>query len=206
MEAKLSTFLRILIIFVLATILFLPGITRIPITDQDEPYFAQATKQMLETSDYFSVKFQDITRYQKPPGINWLQALSNKMFSAPPYTTIWPYRIPSFLGGLFSMLFTFLFTRQWTNDKTAFLATIILGTSAFVVIQSHLCLIDSCLLAIIVLQQSALASIFFKEKSGWLAATLFWVSLSIGIALKGVTPLVAGLTIIALCWISHDKS
>src|SRR5258707_15864810 len=53
---------------------FLPGLFQIPPVDRDEPRFAQATKQMIETGDYVDIRFQDETRYKKPAGIYWLQA------------------------------------------------------------------------------------------------------------------------------------
>jgi len=42
---------------------FLPGIFQIPPVDRDEAYFAQATKQMIETGDYVDIRYQDDVRY-----------------------------------------------------------------------------------------------------------------------------------------------
>ena len=53
---------------------FLPGFFQIPPVDRDEAYFAQATKQMIETGDYVDIRYQDDVRYRKPVGIYWLQA------------------------------------------------------------------------------------------------------------------------------------
>jgi 4-amino-4-deoxy-L-arabinose transferase-like glycosyltransferase len=55
-------------------IAFLPGFFQIPPVDRDESYFAQATKQMIETGDYVDIRYQDDVRYRKPVGIYWLQA------------------------------------------------------------------------------------------------------------------------------------
>src|SRR5579864_4073346 len=66
---------RAVAILVLASlILFLPGFFQIPPVDRDEAYFAQATKQMIETGDYVDIRYQDDVRYRKPVGIYWLQA------------------------------------------------------------------------------------------------------------------------------------
>src|SRR6201993_3534842 len=54
--------------------LFLPGFFQIPPVDRDEAYFAQATKQMIETGNYVDIRYQDDVRYRKPVGIYWLQA------------------------------------------------------------------------------------------------------------------------------------
>src|SRR5476649_2391012 len=55
-------------------LLFLPGFFNIPPIDRDEARFAQATKQMVETSDFVDIRFQDDVRYKKPVGVYWLQA------------------------------------------------------------------------------------------------------------------------------------
>ena len=57
-----------------ALLAFLPGFFQIPPVDRDEAYFAQATKQMIETGDYVDIRYQDEVRYRKPVGIYWLQA------------------------------------------------------------------------------------------------------------------------------------
>ena len=63
-------------------LLFLPGFFNIPPIDRDEARFAQATKQMVETSDFVDIRFQDDVRYKKPVGIYWLQAASVEAASA----------------------------------------------------------------------------------------------------------------------------
>ena len=57
-----------------ALALFLPGFFSLQPMDRDEPRFAQASKQMLETGDYVAIRLQDEARNKKPVGIYWLQA------------------------------------------------------------------------------------------------------------------------------------
>jgi hypothetical protein len=45
--------------------LYLPGFASLPVTDRDEARFAQASKQMIETSDLIDIRFQDEPRYKK---------------------------------------------------------------------------------------------------------------------------------------------
>src|SRR5713101_3707030 len=91
----------------LCLFLYLPGIAAIPPLDRDEARFAQATRQMLETGDFLRIRFQDEARNKKPAGIYWLQAISVSTFSSPAATAIWPYRLPSLLGGIAAVLLTF---------------------------------------------------------------------------------------------------
>ena len=62
------------LLLAVALLCFLPGFFSIPPIDRDEPRFAQATKQMVESGDYIDIRFQDEVRYKKPVGIYWLQA------------------------------------------------------------------------------------------------------------------------------------
>ncbi len=61
--------------------------------DRDSAHFAQASKQMVETGDYWAINFQDSPRHLKPPGIYWLQAFAVNAFSPQDLTQVWPYRI-----------------------------------------------------------------------------------------------------------------
>src|SRR3954471_8822373 len=83
-------------------LLFLPGFFNVPPIDRDEARFAQATKQMVETSDFVDIRFQDDVRYKKPVGVYWLQALGVETASAlglpRARVRIWLYRIPSLIG------------------------------------------------------------------------------------------------------------
>src|ERR1700682_1062474 len=79
-------------------VLFLPGFFNIPPIDRDEARFAQATKQMVETSDFVDIRFQDEVRYKKPVGVYWLQALAVETASAlglpRAQGRVWRFRLP----------------------------------------------------------------------------------------------------------------
>src|SRR2546422_757204 len=109
----MKTLQSYLLLMALCALLFLPGVFSIPIFDRDAPHFAEASKQMLQTHNYFQINFQDKPRHLKPPGIYWLQAVAVKTFSTSESTKVWPYRLPSVLGGLFAVFATFLFARRF---------------------------------------------------------------------------------------------
>lgn len=192
-----------LLLSLLCCLLYLPGIVHVPMMDRDSAHFAQATRQMLQTNQYFQIRFQEKTRYQKPPGVNWLQAAAVSVFSDADASQAWPYRVPSFLGGLFSVLLLFGLSKRWVGKSTALLASALLAISLLLVVESHLAVIDASLLSAVMLMQGALWRIYmdFHEKgrrSHWGWALAFWVAMSYGFVLKGVTPLVGFLTIITL--------
>lgn len=190
--------------------LYLPGISTIPLDDRDSAHFVQATRQMLETGNYFQIRFQDTTRYQKPPGINWLQALSVKAFSTPQSNAVWPYRLPSVVGGWLAVLLTFAFARRFCGQPVAIIAAIALASTVLLTIESHLAVIDTSLLSAVVLMQGALWIIYDQIRQGkkvhWQWPLLFFLSMSYGFLLKGVTPLVGFLTLITLSIIDRTTA
>lgn len=63
--------------------------------------------------------------------------------------------------------------------------------------------IDTSLLSSILLAQGALWMIYQNKQAHWGWALCFWLAMSYGFVLKGVTPLVGVLTIISLCCIER---
>lgn len=170
--------------------------------DRDSAHFSQATKQMLETGNYFQIRYQDVTRYQKPPGINWLQALSVKAFSSPESDKVWPYRLPSVICGWLSVLLTFFFAQKICGRTVAFIAATLLASTILLNIESHLATIDASMLVSVVLMQGALWIVYEKtqrhEPLHWKWPLIFFLSMAYGILLKGTTPLVGFLTLFTL--------
>src|SRR6476619_4961697 len=89
---------------------FLPGFASLQPMDRDEPRFAQASRQMLETGDFVDIRFQDEARHKKPVGIYWLQsatvAAGESLGVPEARATIALYRIPSLVGALAAVLLT----------------------------------------------------------------------------------------------------
>ena len=50
---------RSLFLILIALAAFLPGLFLLPPFDRDEPRYTQASKQMVETADYFDIRFQE---------------------------------------------------------------------------------------------------------------------------------------------------
>src|ERR1700742_423907 len=78
-----ASHLRALAVLVLVSFAaFLPGFLQVPPVDRDEPRFAQATKQMIETGDYVDIRFINEEANDKPVGIYWLQTAAVKTAEA----------------------------------------------------------------------------------------------------------------------------
>lgn len=197
-----------LLLSLFSLVLLLPGQVNLPVVDRDEAHFAQASRQMMQTGQYFQIRFQEHTRFQKPPGINWLQAVSVKLWSHADSSAIWPYRFPSLLSGLLSVLLTFFFARRLINQRVAFLAGMLLASALLLVVEAHMAVIDATLLLSVIVMQGALWIIYqagMEHKPvAWGWALLFWLAMAFGTVLKGVTPLIGLFSVLTLCLLERQ--
>lgn len=199
-----------IVLALFSLLLFMPGISKMPVIDRDEAHFAQASRQMIQTGNYFQIRFQEKTRFQKPPGINWLQATSVKLFSDADANRIWPYRIPSVLGALLSVLLTYFFGKRFISSRAAAIAAGLLASSLLLVVEAHMAVIDTSLLSSILLMQGSLWVIYqagMEDKPvHWCWALFFWLAMTYGFVLKGVTPLVGLFSVATLCLVEKRVS
>ena len=78
---KVKKYKELILLIFLSLILNFSTINKYPVLDRDEARYAQSTKQMLETGNYKSIKFQNTLRSKKPVGIYWFQAFAVNIFS-----------------------------------------------------------------------------------------------------------------------------
>jgi 4-amino-4-deoxy-L-arabinose transferase-like glycosyltransferase len=197
------------VLLLISLCLFLPGFFSIPPVDRDEAYFAQATKQMIETGDYVDIRYQDDVRYRKPVGIYWLQAAAVKTAEAlgvrDAQTTIWLYRIPSLIGAIGAVLATYWCALAFVSRRGAFLAALMMATSTLLAGEARLAKTDAMLLFTIVTAMSILARAYMsprdagRERFGWLLPLVFWTALAAGILIKGpVNLMIVGIPAVIL--------
>ncbi|KRB13933.1 glycosyltransferase [Mesorhizobium sp. Root695] len=198
-----------LILFLFSLLMTLSGLMSLPPIDRDESRFVQATKQMVETSDYVDIRFQDASRYKKPIGIYWLQsaavALSGEGAAAP----IWVYRLVSMLGIALAVVGI-----AWTGTKlfgaNAGLAAGLMMAAIFATaFEGRDAKTDAMLLACCVAAQGALAQIYLAARRNEPVAShlpwIFWAAQGLGILIKGpVAPLLSVLTVATLFAFERD--
>jgi 4-amino-4-deoxy-L-arabinose transferase-like glycosyltransferase len=79
-----------LVVFVLA----FPQALQLPLLDRDEPRFAEASREMLQSGDYVVPTFNHQPRYAKPPLIYWCQVAAYQVFGENAFAA----RLPSLLA------------------------------------------------------------------------------------------------------------
>lgn len=188
---------------------FLPGLTTLQPIDRDEPRFAQASKQMLETGDFVDIRFQDEARHKKPVGIYWLQAGAVKAGEAlgvpQARTQIWLYRIPSLLGAIATVLLSYWALLAFLARRYALLGAALMATAVLLGVEARIAKTDAVLAACAVASMGALARVwldwtrslaFVPGRRNWL---VFWIATAIGLLIKGpIVPMVWGLAILVL--------
>ena len=194
-----------LVIF--ASLLVLIGHITIDVIDRDEARFAQASKQMVQTADFITVKFQDEIRAKKPIGIYWLQSASAALLGLEDISS---YRLPSLIGYVLSLVLSYLFVRNlWADSRhlQQFVSSSLLASCFIILAEAHIAKTDSILLSLIIAQQLSLW-LFYKNRNqsnntsgrGW-----FWVSMAFAILVKGpIAPMLAFVTILGLMVVERE--
>ena len=187
----------------IALLLFLPGFFTLPPMDRDEPRFAQASKQMLETGDYVAIRFQDEARNKKPVGIYWLQAgavaLGEVLGVDEARGKIWLYRVPSLLGAMSAVLLTYWAALPFVSRRNAFIAAALLAATVLLGVEARLAKTDAVVTATVVAAMGALARAWLFRAVSWRNALIFWLAIGVGILVKGpITPMIPAFAALAL--------
>ena len=204
---RVSTFLRmksaIWIVMILLGMAVMIGHQSLAPIDRDEARFSQASKQMVASKDFITIRFQDEYRAKKPAGIYWLQASSAALFGT---DDIANYRLPSLAGYLASFALMIVFARllnlRGWGGIAPLMAGLLLASNFIIFAEAHLAKTDSVLLAVILWQQMALFDIYRRRTEGQAGAavTQFWIAFALSILIKGpIGPLVASTTLALLC-------
>jgi 4-amino-4-deoxy-L-arabinose transferase-like glycosyltransferase len=169
-----------LAIFACSLLLFCSGTWILPLTDRDEPRFAEASREMLQRGDFIVPHFNGDYRFDKPPLIYWAQAACYKLLGENAFAA----RLPSALFAAGTSLLIFFWARRFTKLQMAITAAIIFTTSLQMLANAHLATAD-------------IPMIFFTAAAAWSGWELtrpnadkkwFWifhVSLALGFLAKG---------------------
>ena len=175
------------LIAIVALLSFLPGLATLPPIDRDEPRFAQATHQMVETGNYLDIRLQEETRYKKPIGIYWLQSAAVWLTGTGPDAPIGVYRLPSMIGAILAACLTWWLAMAFGRPRAALLAGLLMAATLLLGVEARLSKTDAVLLATTLVAHGALARAWLSpstERNLRLAA-IFWTALGASILIKG---------------------
>jgi 4-amino-4-deoxy-L-arabinose transferase-like glycosyltransferase len=116
----------VLLIVAVAALTFIAGLGRAAITDADEAFYAEASREMVESGDWLSPRYNYEDRWQKPVLYYWAAALAYVAAGVGEA----PARFPAALSGLGLALLAWWCARRWYDERTGRLAGVIIATSA----------------------------------------------------------------------------
>jgi 4-amino-4-deoxy-L-arabinose transferase-like glycosyltransferase len=152
----LNRVLPLLLLFVLAGCLFLPGLGSLPLLEPDEGRNAEVAREMLASGDWITPHYDGLPYLDKPVVFFCLVASSFKVGGL----REWSARAPSALMGLCLLLLSWFLARRMFDDWSAMRAGVIIATSPLVMVFSRLVIFDMTLAFFITL---AMVSFWFAE-------------------------------------------
>lgn len=203
-----------LLIGLIALIVFAIGSARLPVVDRDEARFAQASRQMLESTTWTGwvvPRVGDRLRLNKPPLIYWLQAACAWVFTGGDAATdaIWMYRVPSLIAGLVTVLITWRLGTALFDARVGVLGALIIALAPIMAWETHQARSDQVLVACTTMAMWALWHLWRGRSDR--RSTRFgrwhlvlWLAVALGVMTKGpITPMVVGLTAITLALVAR---
>ena len=126
-------------------VVYLFASSRSTLWDRDEPRFARATYEMVESGNYLYPTFNGELRPDKPIMIYWLMSVPVRVFGflGP---NAFPARFVAAFGTAFSCLFTFLIARRLYDERTALYSVGVLASTLLIFMMGTAATADSILL------------------------------------------------------------
>jgi len=178
-----------LVLFALAMcLLHCAGNGTLPLIDRDEPRFAEATREMVQTGDWIVPYFNGGYRFDKPPLSYWLQAAASQVFGLNEFGV----RFPSALCAALTAVLIVLWGRRWKDEATGWRAGLIFSLCVQVFLHARASVAD---MPVVLFFTGAAWCVWLAQFGGRMLRFWFWFFLALGFLAKG--PL-AWLPILAL--------
>ncbi|MGE4618371.1 MAG: glycosyltransferase family 39 protein [Planctomycetota bacterium] len=181
--------MRPLLLLVGLAVLYLLTASLTTLWDRDEPRFARAAVEMVDSGDYLVPRFDGELRPDKPPMVYWWMAPWIVMFGSLDLVV----RIPSILGVLIAALATFHIGRNMAGDRVAIRAALISALMPLPFVIGTAATADGLLLAGV---SVSLAILVDRALHGFRSIHLLLLTLSLSFSLLAKGPV--GLVIFLL--------
>jgi 4-amino-4-deoxy-L-arabinose transferase-like glycosyltransferase len=158
---------------------FFYNLNGFPLFDFDEGAFSEATREMLERSDFVTTYLNGKPRFDKPILIYWLQAASVSLLGISEFA----FRFPSAIASVVWMLAILHFTRQQTDSKTGFAAALIGATSVGTCVIGRAAIADALLNMLLVLSMFDIYRYLHGQRPAYRYRAFLWIGL--GMLTKG---------------------
>ncbi len=120
---------RSLLLFAVLLLLAAPQAALLPLIDRDEPRFAEAAREMIQSGDYIVPHFNGAPRYDKPPLIYWCQALAFEMFGENAFAARLPSLVATAATAVLIYTWGIRLGREWVGLAAALCYSLCLQTT-----------------------------------------------------------------------------
>lgn len=172
------------------------GLNFYPLLDVDETRYAIMSRDLSNSKDWNLLLLNSVPFLEKPPLYFWMVALSIKVFGK---FSEFAVRFPIALISSFLIFFTYYFGKKILSRKFGLLSSIILLTSVFFLMLSHVAILDMVLTAGIA---SGLYCVFLSfyatdkyKKYCWWG---FWTFAGLGFLAKGILAVAIPIVVILI--------
>jgi 4-amino-4-deoxy-L-arabinose transferase-like glycosyltransferase len=170
--------------------------SRSTLWDRDEPRFARATAEMIESGNYLYPTFNGQLRPDKPILIYWLMSVPMRVLGP----TSLACRFFSSVGIAITCFFTFLLARRFLDDKAGLWSMAILASTLLILVEGTAATSDGillpCMVAVMVLFAGGLA-----VGLRWYHVPLMGLALGLGLLAKGPVALLPIVVMIVTLWL-----
>ena len=165
-------------LFLLSACLYLTGNSLLAITDTAESNYALTAREMVLSGDWLSPQIYGRYWYDKPIFYYWELAASFAAFGFNEFAA----RLPSAIIGCLNVLFTYWFARRIYDERTAWGAAILLGTSFEFWLLSKAVITDA---ALFLFMSASLAAFYLGYKEDRRYYYLCYVFAGLAVLTKG---------------------
>ncbi len=167
-------------------------LSKISLSSWDEAWYAEISKNILKTGEYYKTYFNGNPFFDHPPFVFWLQTISYRLFGINEFAV----RFPSFLLGIGTAILLFFLGRKMFGKTVGFFAGLTLLTAPWFLSRSLTGNLD------IVLTFLFLLTFYLTLKSS--ESKIFLIPLSISVSFlvltKSLVPFTIFPAIIFLLW------
>src|SRR5205814_2646723 len=133
---------------------------------RDEPRYAQASRQMLQSGDWVVPRYLDELRAKKPALIYWCQAACMKVFGDQGDAGAFAARLPSAVAILAVLVLLAAVVWRGLGPRRALWTALVFASSVLTIAAAKMCLTDAVLLLWITVGQLCLFALYRKSIGG----------------------------------------
>ncbi len=162
-----------------AVLLFFPALGLMPIMDPSDGYYSEGAREMFESGNYLVPHLNYVPWFEKPILIYWLISLSYKIFGVTEFAA----RFPAALSAATLITLSYPFNRQYLRRRAALLSTLVLASSALVLLIGHVAVTD---MPLCLLFSTSVACLFLTiTKNISFTKWLAYITLGVAVLCKG---------------------